>query len=128
ERGGAHEGRTARARGDRTGRERGARKPRAAIAAAGIRRHRRLCRDGKLIGEGRRKPCGLACSNGGRAMRKAGAIILITLLMGTAAAGAQRKKPRARRSAPTKAARTEPIGNTPRMVGSPVVIITKNDD
>jgi len=61
-------------------------------------------------------------------MRKAGAIILITLLMGAAAAGAQRKKPRARRSAPTKAAHTEPIGNTPRMVGSPVVIITKNDD
>jgi hypothetical protein len=60
-------------------------------------------------------------------MRKTGAVILITLLMSAAAVGQKRKKPRA--TARTRpAAHADSSANAPRMVGSQVVIVTKNDD
>src|SRR5438270_4748395 len=61
-------------------------------------------------------------------MRKACAGILIALLLSAAAMGQKRKKPRAPSRSRAAAARAEASNNGPRMVGSPVVIITKNDD
>jgi hypothetical protein len=48
--------------------------------------------------------------------------------MNAAAVGQKRKKPRAPARSRAAAARSEPAATGPRMVGSPVVIITKNDD
>ena len=61
-------------------------------------------------------------------MRKACAVIIISLLVSAAAAGQKRKKPRATSRARAAATRAEPTSGGPRLIGSPVVIITKNDD
>ena len=61
-------------------------------------------------------------------MRKACAVIIISLLVSAAAAGQKRKKPRAASRSRAAATRAEPAASGPRMVGSTVVIITKNDD
>jgi len=61
-------------------------------------------------------------------MQKACAVILMSLLLTTAAAGQKRKKVRKPSRARTAAAHAEPSSSGPRMVGSTVVIITKNDD
>ena len=61
-------------------------------------------------------------------MQKACAVILMSLLMNAAAMGQKRKKPRAPSRSRSAAARAEPSNSGPRMVGSTVVIITKNDD
>jgi hypothetical protein len=52
----------------------------------------------------------------------------MSLLLNAAAMGQKRKKPRAPARSHSAAARTEPSSSGPRMVGSTVVIITKNDD
>src|ERR1044071_7998141 len=61
-------------------------------------------------------------------MQKACAVILMSLLMNAAVMGQKRKKPRAPSRSRSAAARTEPSNIGPRMVGSTVIIITKNDD
>src|SRR5919205_168146 len=61
-------------------------------------------------------------------MRKVCAVIIISLLMNAAAMGQKRKKARPAPKSRTATARPEPSNTGPRMVGSPVVIITKNDD
>ncbi|MEN3335390.1 MAG: hypothetical protein V7641_4755 [Blastocatellia bacterium] len=61
-------------------------------------------------------------------MQKACAVILMSLLMNAAAMGQKRKKPRHPSRSHTAAARPIPPSNGPRMVGSSVIIITKNDD
>jgi len=61
-------------------------------------------------------------------MRKACAVIIISLLLSAAAAGQKRKKPRSASRPRAAATRAEPAASGPRMVGSTVVIITKNDD
>ena len=61
-------------------------------------------------------------------MRKACAVVIIALMMNAAAAGQKRKKPRAAARSRSAAASREPASTGPRMVGSPVIIITKNDD
>jgi hypothetical protein len=48
--------------------------------------------------------------------------------MSAAAMGQKRKKPHTQQRSRAAAARPEPVNTGPRMVGSPVVIITKNDD
>jgi hypothetical protein len=52
----------------------------------------------------------------------------MSLLMNAAAMGQKRKKPRHPSRSRAAAARAEPANTGPRMVGSTVVIITKNDD
>jgi len=61
-------------------------------------------------------------------MRRACVVIIIALLMSAAATGQKRKKPRSAARSRAAATREEPTANTPRVVGSQVVIITKNDD
>jgi hypothetical protein len=61
----------------------------------------------------------------GSAMRKAWAIIIIALLVSSAVEAQKRKKPRT--PARSRAA-SEPANTGPRMVGSTVIITTKNDD
>jgi hypothetical protein len=61
-------------------------------------------------------------------MQKACAVILMSLLMSAAAMGQKRKKPRSPSRSRAAATRTEPSSSGPRMVGSTVIIITKNDD
>lgn len=61
-------------------------------------------------------------------MQKACAVILMSLLIFTAASGQKRKKPRHPARPRAAAAKAEPSNSGPRMVGSTVVIITKNDD
>jgi hypothetical protein len=61
-------------------------------------------------------------------MRKVCAVIILSLLMSAAAAAQKRKKPRAPSRSRAAAARPDPSSAGPRMVGSNVVIITKNDD
>ncbi|MFL6213001.1 MAG: hypothetical protein ACJ74J_03805, partial [Blastocatellia bacterium] len=61
-------------------------------------------------------------------MRKACAVVIIALLMNAVAAGQKRKKPRAAARSRSTVTRNEPASTGPRVVGSPVIIITKNDD
>src|ERR1044072_5117090 len=61
-------------------------------------------------------------------MRKACAVVIIALLMNAAAVGQKRKKGGAPARSRSTAARSEPAASGPRMVGTPVVIITRNDD
>jgi hypothetical protein len=61
-------------------------------------------------------------------MRKVCAVIVIALLMSAEAAAQKRKKPRASARSRASATRNEPAPSGSRMVGSPVIIITKNDD
>jgi hypothetical protein len=61
-------------------------------------------------------------------MRKAWAVVIIALLVNGVAAGQKRKKSRTPARSRSATARSEPAASGPRMVGTPVVIITKNDD
>lgn len=61
-------------------------------------------------------------------MRKACAIILIALLMSGVAVAQKRKKPRAASRTKAAATKVDPATTGARMVGSSVVITTKNDD
>ncbi len=61
-------------------------------------------------------------------MRKACAIVLLVLLACAAATAQKRKKPRTSSRSKATATSAAPAATGPRMVGSEVIIITKNDD